>query len=234
MKQWLSGLALLLSAIGALPAIAGEFLYLDYRDLEMGGYNEIHLKRDLQNAYPGYRLEDFDVRTIQVETKLFDRTGDVSVRVGNYMSERRGISGDPRQFYNPDPRTYAQLYFSIPRTDGRGPWQILLNGSQFRIRRVAVEVERAYGGYPPPPPGPGPGPGYPPPPPPPHERYMEIDCQNWDRRPTYCGAPFPIRSARIVRQYSHSDCVEGRSWFIDGSGLRVQDGCRARFGVWGY
>ena len=57
-----------------------------------------------------------------------------------------------------------------------------------------------------------------------------VRCDSNDNRHRVCAAD--IRGGvRLVRQYSKSACVEGRSWGWDRSGVWVDHGCRAEFAL---
>ena len=55
-----------------------------------------------------------------------------------------------------------------------------------------------------------------------------IRCESDDGRYRQCNAD--IRGgARLLRQFSSSRCVEGRTWGVNRAGVWVDDGCRAEF-----
>lgn len=245
--KWLC--AALAGLLLASQAQASQSYMLDYRDTQVSNGGALYLKRDLANAYPGLPVQDMDILSVQVETKLFDFQGDVSARVGRYFSQRQGLYGNPRTWNDPSPYSYQNLFFSVPRQESQGPWQLLFNGGTFKVRRVNVELEDRYSPYPPGPgpapapgpaprpgPGPGPGPGYPPPPPPPPSRYVEIQCDSWSYQPSVCPVGFQIQRAEMLQQIStgRGQCNFNSTWFVQGDTIRVTNGCRARFGVWGY
>lgn len=58
-----------------------------------------------------------------------------------------------------------------------------------------------------------------------------IRCESIGNRVQYC-ALGPIRSIRLHRQLSRSDCREGRSWGLDRGALWVTHGCRGEFAAW--
>lgn len=55
-------------------------------------------------------------------------------------------------------------------------------------------------------------------------------CESNDGREKTCAAD-TRGDVRIVRQLSHSPCVEGRTWGVDRGGVWVSEGCRAEFQV---
>ena len=58
-----------------------------------------------------------------------------------------------------------------------------------------------------------------------------IQCSSDQNRPNECRVDGLIQDARLSRQLSRSQCVEGRSWGVRGNGLWVTDGCRGEFRV---
>jgi len=63
-----------------------------------------------------------------------------------------------------------------------------------------------------------------------HSNYT-VTCSSNDRRRSTCA--WEARQGRpvLIEQLSGTDCVEGRTWGLDGNSLWVSGGCRARFGV---
>ncbi|HEY5851736.1 MAG TPA: DUF3011 domain-containing protein [Lysobacter sp.] len=61
-----------------------------------------------------------------------------------------------------------------------------------------------------------------------YENAQTVRCDSNDNRYRQCAAD--TRSgARLLRQYSKTACVEGRTWGYDRSGVWVDGGCRAEF-----
>ncbi len=60
----------------------------------------------------------------------------------------------------------------------------------------------------------------------------EITCNSNGNRYQYCNANTSGR-VRLVAQYSHNSCRQGRDWGYDWNGVWVSNGCRARFRVGG-
>ena len=54
-----------------------------------------------------------------------------------------------------------------------------------------------------------------------------VQCESRDYRFTRCNVDW--RDARLVRQTSGSQCIRGRTWGVDRSGLWVDNGCGAVF-----
>ena len=54
-----------------------------------------------------------------------------------------------------------------------------------------------------------------------------VDCNSWNYQPARC--PVDVRRDVELIQVYGGECIEGRSWFWDRRGIRVRDGCRARF-----
>lgn len=65
-----------------------------------------------------------------------------------------------------------------------------------------------------------------------HGNWDTIRCESNDGRRNYCGN-YDYDDVRLDRQISQSECLQGRSWGVDGRGLWVDDGCRAYFRVRG-
>ncbi len=65
-----------------------------------------------------------------------------------------------------------------------------------------------------------------------------VRCESGDNRSRFC--PVDIRGGvRLVRQFSRSPCIEGRSWGVQRGGIWVDHGCRGEFevgrrGGWGW
>jgi hypothetical protein len=57
-----------------------------------------------------------------------------------------------------------------------------------------------------------------------------IRCESRDGRTARCGADVR-RGVRLLRQFSGSPCIEGRSWGWERGGVWVSGGCRAEFRV---
>ena len=64
-------------------------------------------------------------------------------------------------------------------------------------------------------------------------RERVLDCASKDGRSRTCSVGFPIADARIVKRHSGSPCERGRSWGWRGRDIWVDQGCRARFRVYG-
>lgn len=68
-------------------------------------------------------------------------------------------------------------------------------------------------------------------------------CESNDGRRNYCPTDLAQHQVRLNRTLSRAQCVEGRSWGWDRSGIWVSDGCRGEFlierrrggggGIWG-
>ncbi len=54
-----------------------------------------------------------------------------------------------------------------------------------------------------------------------------VRCESNDRRERSCTTPW--RSARLVRQLSSAQCVEGSSWYSRQGEIHVRNGCRGEF-----
>ena len=59
-----------------------------------------------------------------------------------------------------------------------------------------------------------------------------INCESNNNRRNYCAAD-PIGGVELSRKLSSRDCVQGRDWGYDSSGVWVTNGCRAEFRVGG-
>jgi hypothetical protein len=73
--------------------------------------------------------------------------------------------------------------------------------------------------------GPG-GPGNP--------QYRQVvTCSSNDGKRNYCSTTYNVNSNNVVmtRQISGSPCTRGSTWGVDRSGLWVDRGCRAEFGI---
>lgn len=58
-----------------------------------------------------------------------------------------------------------------------------------------------------------------------------VRCESEDGRSRHC--PADVRGGvRLSHQLSRTDCVQGRNWSYDTSGIWVSGGCRADFAVW--
>lgn len=57
----------------------------------------------------------------------------------------------------------------------------------------------------------------------------QLECRSDNNRYRRCGANTENR-VELLRQFSSSQCVRGRSWGFDRSSIWVDDGCQARFG----
>jgi hypothetical protein len=60
----------------------------------------------------------------------------------------------------------------------------------------------------------------------------QLECRSKDNRYRRCGANTDKR-VELLRQFSSSNCVRGRSWGFDRGSIWVDQGCQARFG-YGY
>jgi hypothetical protein len=56
-------------------------------------------------------------------------------------------------------------------------------------------------------------------------------CESRNYAHNFCPSNGRVQSARIVRQFSSSPCVLGRTWGWQGHGIWVSDGCAADFAV---
>ena len=56
-----------------------------------------------------------------------------------------------------------------------------------------------------------------------------VSCGSPQYRMIRCATPRDWRGARIVRQTSHTQCVEGRNWGFDRGGIWVDEGCGGEF-----
>lgn len=224
--------AILGVAICSSQALATEYLHLDYRDMEPNQI--VPLKRDLANAYPHLPIANMQIRSVSVQTKSYQGYGDVYLRVGNSSSERRRVWGNPNDWFNSSPRTFSNVSFFAPGWDSRGPWQLVFSGDRFKVRRVTVELDG--GRYPQPPgrPVPPPPPGRPVPPPP-HGRYVDVVCESFNYQSTFCPVGFGVRRVDLIQQYSEGRgaCINARSYFVNGQGIQVTNGCRGLFRAYG-
>jgi hypothetical protein len=64
-------------------------------------------------------------------------------------------------------------------------------------------------------------------------RERVLDCASHDGRQRVCDVGFRIADARVVKRHSGSPCERGNSWGWQGRDLWVDQGCRARFRVYG-
>jgi hypothetical protein len=64
-------------------------------------------------------------------------------------------------------------------------------------------------------------------------RERVLDCASKDGRRRVCDVGFTIADARVVKRHSGSPCERNRSWGWRGRDLWVDQGCRARFRVYG-
>lgn len=58
-------------------------------------------------------------------------------------------------------------------------------------------------------------------------RGEQVECSSRDYRFTRCSVDW--RDARLLRQTSSSQCIRGRTWGVDRSGLWVDNGCAGVF-----
>jgi hypothetical protein len=61
-----------------------------------------------------------------------------------------------------------------------------------------------------------------------------INCDSNDGRRNYCGNVNSNHQVSLQRQVSHSPCVRGQTWGVDGRGLWVDRGCRGIFSISGW
>lgn len=57
----------------------------------------------------------------------------------------------------------------------------------------------------------------------------QLECRSDNNRYRRCSAPTENR-VELLRQFSNSECIRGRSWGHDRNGIWVDRGCQARFG----
>ncbi len=57
----------------------------------------------------------------------------------------------------------------------------------------------------------------------------QLECRSENNRQRRCSAPTQNR-VELLRQFSNSECIRGRSWGHDRNGIWVDRGCQARFG----
>ncbi len=55
-----------------------------------------------------------------------------------------------------------------------------------------------------------------------------ITCSSNDGKRNYCGK-YNYNQVSLYKQISGSPCIQGRTWGVDGNGLWVDQGCRAKF-----
>lgn len=201
---------------------------LDYYDQEFSSGQSIHLKRDLQRAFPRIDLRDAEIRSVSLEVKSAQgRWGDVTLVVGRDQTDRRSVMSDPRDWNNPSLRTYDNVMLNSYSRDTRGIWQLHFSGDRFKVRRVIVDIEH----FSRPTPGPGPGPG---PRPGPGDRYTDLACESRNYESVFCAIGFRVTRVELARTYPGSlACVEGRTWFATRDGVEVRNGCRGLFRVYG-
>src|SRR5262245_55859180 len=58
-----------------------------------------------------------------------------------------------------------------------------------------------------------------------------VHCSSEQHRDNSCDVDGEIQSVRLVRQYSHASCNEGRSWGYRDRYVWVDDGCEGDFDV---
>ncbi|MES2854577.1 MAG: DUF3011 domain-containing protein [Bdellovibrionota bacterium] len=220
--------AALLSILATTAMLAStaqaRILSLDMQGRQYGPGQAVALKQEIQRAYPRLDMRNFDLVQVTVQAKSFDRRGDISLRVGNSQSERRALRGDPRDWDNP--RRYDLVSFRNPDRDSRGAWQIIMQGTRFKVGRVDVEVVALRNEPRPPPRDPRDDP---------RDRYVDIHCASQDYRPMLCPVNFQITRVVLLEQLSEGrgQCIEGRSYYATRDGLQVNGGCRGRFRVFG-
>jgi hypothetical protein len=231
--------------------IRGETLHLK-RDLEAAYGNIDFRNSDLIAVTLVARARSFDATA----TLIVGRDADDARRIGGGRDQwdrgggrggwdrggRRGGGWNDFDRVTLFPRATSQDH---------GPWMIEIRGDVV-VSEVVVEIRPIFRPEPPrrddrwedrrrdEPPRrfePTPDPGYPVYPGRPdfgrRTQYVEIECASADYKTAYCDAGGTIASARLVTQHSNGagQCRQDSSWKIEGRGIRVDYGCRARFGV---
>ena len=56
-----------------------------------------------------------------------------------------------------------------------------------------------------------------------------VVCESEDGKRTNCATPSTADGVAVVRQFSRSSCIQGRSWGYTPNGIWVDEGCRAEF-----
>lgn len=225
------GLVLGLALIATNAEAARRTFNLDYRGQTVRGGQALYIKRDIERMY-GVDTRNMELVGVSAQVKSIDRFGSVQLRVGRDVSERRAVYTRPGDWTNPSDWSYDTIQLFPYGRDSWGEWTFEFSGNLFRVNRIAVEVED----YRRPSPGPGPVPRPRPPGPRPGGRYVEINCLSENYRPASCPVGFQVTQVVLLQQYSDARgaCIEGRSFFTAGHAIEVYNGCRGRFGVYGY
>jgi hypothetical protein len=61
-----------------------------------------------------------------------------------------------------------------------------------------------------------------------------ITCESWSYRYASCDTGLVVAYVQVDTQYSRTTCTYGSRWGYDAHSVWVNDGCRARFRVYGY
>ncbi|WP_156255067.1 DUF3011 domain-containing protein [Sandarakinorhabdus oryzae] len=61
------------------------------------------------------------------------------------------------------------------------------------------------------------------------QQWREITCESWNYREAACPVPGAVR-VQLLRVRG-GECIEGQTWYQDGSTIRVRNGCRAVFRI---
>lgn len=61
------------------------------------------------------------------------------------------------------------------------------------------------------------------------QQWREFTCESWNYREAVCAAPGAVR-VQLLRVRG-GQCIEGDSWYHDGRGIHVRNGCRAVFRI---
>ncbi|HVK59896.1 MAG TPA: hypothetical protein VM432_00025 [Bdellovibrionales bacterium] len=202
-----------------------ERLSIDMYGRQFGPGQAIAIQQELQRAYPRIDIRNYELVSANVEIKSWDLRGDVTLRVGRDYSPRRVVNSNPRDWNDPSPRSYDYISFFNPSREMYGPWDLIMNGTRFKVGRIDVELRFLR---PPPRPNPRPEPR-----PPRPDRFVDIQCSSQNYQVANCLVNFQVGRVTLLQQYSdgRGQCIADRTFFAIRDGVQVNGGCRGLFRV---
>lgn len=137
--------ALLLIFLLPITALATTERYvLQFYDNHILSYQNqpatLFLKKSLKQQYPNVDIAHMELKKVVLVAKTNQGRGGAQLRVGDWLTKRHIVNGQPRFFQDHRPFSFDRIAFNNPSRFSNGPWQVDLNGN-FIVRKVVVEVE---------------------------------------------------------------------------------------------
>jgi hypothetical protein len=127
------------------------YAYEERIDLRIGSELVRNERFDLQNeiyrARPDIRLHNYSLEMVEITAKSQHGRGEAALLIDGRAVDTQFVDGSPRDFDNPDYRTYRDYRLST-RGNDRGSWELDFRGN-FKVRYLTITLRD---NFPPPPP----------------------------------------------------------------------------------